>query len=503
MIKYTKEELEITPNEILEIKSINGSTERDDAILELARRVMSIDAEEDWYEEQLSKIGCYPSEFIFCGDDGSLYHEENMTFLENEDIYVNHDNMPVVECYIQGYMIRENQSLEVRNRQDNIVFIHEDVADECVSTDDGYSYVDCDAAEHCGYTWCEYSEEWTQHPRSNSNATFNNHYLTRIKPGRIAPKHASFADKLTNQKVDIKHGASTLSYRETEGISYKFGVEIETDSCDPAFCLQSEAKSRSLNISSVYDGSISGNEYVTGILSGDAGFKNLQKICKYLHEADCKVNKACGIHVHVSGFVPSRDFQMRAIMLGMLIQDEVFEFLPSSRKDNTYCKKIKSNFCGFIPHAKKNTKDYKRNLKLLMQYVSTSTRMTFDKDNNKQHRHPNGRYCSSRYKWLNLNNCAWRGKDTIEFRMHSSSIQYEKVKNAVLIDIAIVKYIENNSRLIHDAFADYLSFNSGALPKINKSITFADIINSVYSEGKAAVLLSYIEMRKAKFMAQL
>ena len=66
-------------------------------------------------------------------------------------------------------------------------------------------------------------------------------------------------------------------------------------------------------------------------------------------------------------------------------------------------------------------------LRLLNKYVY-GNEINFDKHNCKKSYHPNGHYASTRYKWLNLNNCSYKdGPNTIEFRLHSGSLDFNKI----------------------------------------------------------------------------
>lgn len=83
----------------------------------------------------------------------------------------------------------------------------------------------------------------------------------------------------------------------TEGNNTTFGVELET--ADGFLGLESYFD---LNVKCVYDGSLKdadghayGGEYVTGVLRGDLGFNQVNKICKELSKIST-VNARCGKH---------------------------------------------------------------------------------------------------------------------------------------------------------------------------------------------------------------
>lgn len=71
---------------------------------------------------------------------------------------------------------------------------------------------------------------------------------------------------------------------------------------------------------------------------------------------------------------------------------------------------------------------------------------------------------------------------TIEFRNHSASLNYVKIKNWVLICMAFVNYVENHKEEI-----------------LKKDfITIEDVIKKVYKKN-SKYLLDYIKNRKSHF----
>ena len=72
-------------------------------------------------------------------------------------------------------------------------------------------------------------------------------------------------------------------------MDYTFGVELET-------CSSSEVYNGSHNLKAVYDGSVSGHEFVTGVLQGNKGVDELKSICNHLSGCDARVDRTCGVH---------------------------------------------------------------------------------------------------------------------------------------------------------------------------------------------------------------
>lgn len=138
----------------------------------------------------------------------------------------------------------------------------------------------------------------------------------------------------------------------------------------------------------VTDSSIRGQysfEIVSPILKGAEGMEQVKKVCTVLNELGCVVNKSCGLHVHHQASDLS-DSQIRNVFK-MYRNNELLidELMPYSRKanNNSYC------------HTLRN--------------ISTSEWKT------------------SRY--YKLNYCSYARHNTIEFRHHSGTINFEKISN--------------------------------------------------------------------------
>lgn len=294
-------------------------------------------------------------------------------------------------------------------------------------------------------------------------------------------------------------GIDSKTYIASEGLKYSFGVELETS--QGLLTLQ-DYFINSLNLSSIRDGSVKGAEYVTGVLKGDSGFNQLYRTATVLNKQN-KVDKACGMHVHIGGANFNKAFSVYAHILSEKIQDSMFTIVSKSRRGNSYCGDvIKLNLEDIISK-------YGASYGVEVAYKALYENMTYgrklDSHTNKKYNHYHGRYCGKyngindednfRYKWVNLIPCNFnvrnfhhpkngynKDADTIEFRFHSGTLNYTKIKNFTLICMAFVNYIENNEN-------DILS---------KDVITLEDIIKATYKKN-VAPLLSYVKMRQKLF----
>ena len=162
----------------------------------------------------------------------------------------------------------------------------------------------------------------------------------------------------------------------------------------------------------VSDSSLVGNdtnEVVSPILQGNDGLNSLKRLCEALNEIDAKVNKSCGLHVHIGAANMTDAHYIRIIRNYQRLERIIDSFMPLSRRanNNGFCRSLQ----GF---------DFSR---------CTSKRDVYDLMN-------------SRY--FKINGHAYFRHQTIEFRQHSGTTDYEKISNWIAFLAALVKYSEKN-----------------------------------------------------------
>jgi hypothetical protein len=176
----------------------------------------------------------------------------------------------------------------------------------------------------------------------------------------------------------------------------------------------------------VTDASINGHngfEVVSPILSGDEGKTEVRKVMDALTAAGAKVNKSCGLHVHI-GAVDFTMTEFANIAKNYLVFEDFFDaIMPASRRAdaNIYIKSLRAKF-GDYSHAAARRG---------MAAVSACRTI------NEIIRCLNGADSSSRYYKLNLT-AFWRHR-TIEFRQHSGTTDAEKAINWIELLMAFVE----------------------------------------------------------------
>lgn len=193
----------------------------------------------------------------------------------------------------------------------------------------------------------------------------------------------------------------------------KFGIEIEAYNCTREK-LASELRAAGINVAVegynhttrnhwklVTDSSLTGNntfELVSPVLEGEAGLKELEKVCWVLEYCDVKVNDSCGLHIHMD----AADFDLQTwknLALSYKHLERVIDsFMPQSRRQNYYCKGLSSISAADI-QAAQNINDLR------------------------------AAFGNNRYRKVNLE--AYARHRTVEFRQHSGTTNFTKMENWV------------------------------------------------------------------------
>ena len=227
---------------------------------------------------------------------------------------------------------------------------------------------------------------------------------------------------------------------------------------------------------------------MTDVLKGDGGLKQLKMLCNELSKR-CLVNKQCGIHSHIGGAIFNKENVVIMYYLYQIIESEIFNMLPRSRRNNEYCRKL--------PKVNINLENLNNNYKFSIEKYYTEIMSVLAKKEynarlvNKKNDHPDGFKCnynhaSARYCWVNFVPAVFdtrkNGIFTIEFRPAAGSTSYTKIKNWLMICMGMVNVVEDHKREI-------LSGN------VN---TLEDILTLCYPKDYKG-LVEYVELRKAKF----
>lgn len=191
------------------------------------------------------------------------------------------------------------------------------------------------------------------------------------------------------------------------GSSRCFGVELETSECngwsefieDTAFGVKE-------------DGSISGKEFVSAVLSGDDGLNAVRNLCKYANRNGFDVDSDCGYHLHID-LTNESDEELRRIALAYAYTCDFWNAcVESDRVDGYYCRYNKAGRHSSAGYWDANT--IKAGAGRPRAY--------------------------ERYVWAN-----WQAYDrhsTLEIRLHHATLDGRAVCNWVKAHIRFVDYVK-------------------------------------------------------------
>lgn len=214
--------------------------------------------------------------------------------------------------------------------------------------------------------------------------------------------------------------------------SFTFGVEIECINCDTYdFMLASreygfEAVDRTATYQGCHtdipqfklvpDGSISGAnaaECVTPALKGtQAGFESLEKCCKALARVGAMVNRSCGLHVHIGARDLTDEAFCNVFVNYMRLELAIESFLAPSRRGRNaqWCVSLRNHETAVLGARDKEA------MRRALRY--------------------------DRYHRVNAE--AYDRHQTIEFRQHQGSTNYEKISHWVKFLAKLVEWSRDN-----------------------------------------------------------
>lgn len=377
------------------------------------------------------------NEFVFF--ENELY-SDNFVLLEENENWCN-TNIPVAchvdDCYYAWISRREQGYI---TSEDYVIY-------------NGDYYATADIAEEHGIYWRSCCEDYIHEEESYCCDNYRS------------------GEQFDSTHYQVYKTEKFVDFTKTSGMKYTFGVELET-------CKSNDVPYTSnINMKAVYDGSTDGLEYVSGVLHGNKGMDNVKSMCNFLNEHDAKVDRKCGVHVHIGGAQFNRRFSIMIARLCKEIESDLYCMLPQSRSGNSYCQKLPDYV------SELNFRNYRDKLGLLLMNTS------IDRNHNKKKSHPGGHYNSQRYYWLNMTNYSCStGPDTVEFRNHGGTLDYTKIYNWILICMSIVKFAENQQRRI---------WNCGLSEK--HRISLQDVLKYSLNDKDFEDVWTYVKSRAKRF----
>ena len=237
-------------------------------------------------------------------------------------------------------------------------------------------------------------------------------------------------------------------------------------------------------------------EYVTVPLKGAKGLQTLRNLSAEIAKRS-DISIKCSYHLHIGGMPITRVFMVSLYRLCYKIQNDVFKMFPYYKtnpegvKEKNYCKKLLNNIVS--SYGNKNFNDY-INDSFTDIYTFLSGGLIMDSNHNiKSKNNPWGQNkwdMKTRYYWVNFINPIFGKHNTIEFRLHTPTLNPDKIINWLLMCSAIIKFAENHTELCIKlnkiSFVQVLNF-------------YKDFFNTIHSENLSNNLINYYNNRVTYF----
>lgn len=151
----------------------------------------------------------------------------------------------------------------------------------------------------------------------------------------------------------------------------------------------------------VSDASVNGGyELVSPVLKGRRGLDEVKTVCEALAEVGAMINKSCGFHAHfgTEDFKDSISVWRNLYINYATLEEDIDAFMPPSRRQNTYCASLKV----------RGWREKMENARTLIELEKSITK---------------------RSRYFKLNSQSYWRHGTVEFRQHSGTVEFDKIKN--------------------------------------------------------------------------
>ena len=161
----------------------------------------------------------------------------------------------------------------------------------------------------------------------------------------------------------------------------------------------------------VSDASVNGGyELVSPVLKGESGLDEVKAVCEALSEVGALINKSCGFHAHfgTDDFKESISVWRNLYINYATLEEDIDAFMPPSRRRNTYCASLKV----------RGWREKMENARTLVELEKAITK---------------------RSRYFKLNSQSYWRHGTVEFRQHSGTIEFDKIRNWLLFCARLIE----------------------------------------------------------------
>ncbi len=237
-----------------------------------------------------------------------------------------------------------------------------------------------------------------------------------------------------------------------------FGLEFET-----VAGFIPDRISKPLGLMQLRDGSVPGLEFVTVPMEGAKGTQTLIDSIEALSERT-RYDMSCSLHLHLGNIPRTKEFIIALYKQLAYIQNDMYRMFPVYKKYNYgvkskhYTRPLPT--LGILDKLDAVIDDGNINKNFNILFEEFSGGMSFSKYNNDLDRveshpsDPGGQSkwnIRSRYCLFNFIPLIFGNKETVEFRIHTPTYDWEKVRNYMALCANIVNHVmENTNAILHN-----------------------------------------------------
>lgn len=178
---------------------------------------------------------------------------------------------------------------------------------------------------------------------------FHRHYFTCVQCGHRHPKftnqNSRFCRVCLRQRQqrqrpqnarDVSWGRNQLGFEpqgfDDIGSPRRFGLEIETSKCPWVERIQNKTL-----FGCKYDATVSGREFDSPVLQGDAGLNVIRDFCDMARSRGWEVDNCCGTHLHIDLSNTIEQDQKRIALAYLRTYPVWVNMVAENRRTNSYC----------------------------------------------------------------------------------------------------------------------------------------------------------------------
>ena len=229
-------------------------------------------------------------------------------------------------------------------------------------------------------------------------------------------------------------------------------------------------------------------EYTTTILSGKKGLQAIKKQCELLNKY-CDKGISGSLHVHIGTLPRTKEYVNAIYLLSLNVQDELYSMFPKYYRNTSKFKPSGTDYCTPLTSIMTRKGDVEVNFERISRRICGYDGWNFREFGEEHPADPGNTSkwnVKSRYKIINLIPLIFGKSGTVEFRIHGSTFNHDKIVNWLYIISAITKFAEKYVNEINST------------PNIISGITLSKILTDIYSDSHvlSSYLTQYVDYRK-------